>query len=104
MESHPAKFIVCAYKGRQIPEFKVVLGQSKSRSRLGGNGNSRTGYHPSKHIVCAYKSRHISEFTRYIKNMYLLSFSKNQGAEVIKMLICAIIKKEPGIRIELICK
>jgi hypothetical protein len=26
--SHPAKFIVCAYKSRQIPEFKASLGQS----------------------------------------------------------------------------
>jgi hypothetical protein len=24
--SHPAKFIVCVYKGRQISEFKVSLG------------------------------------------------------------------------------
>jgi hypothetical protein len=25
---HPVHFLVCAYKGRQIPEFKLSLGQS----------------------------------------------------------------------------
>lgn len=36
-----AKFIICAYKGSQIPEFMVSLGQSKFRSRYDGNGDFR---------------------------------------------------------------
>ena len=35
------------YKCRQIPEFKVNLGQRKFRSKLGQNGNSRAGSHPA---------------------------------------------------------
>ena len=34
--SHPAKVFVYAYKGRQILEFRVGLGQSKIRPRCGG--------------------------------------------------------------------
>jgi hypothetical protein len=35
------------YKGRQIPEFKVSLGRSKSKPRCARNGNFRTGSHPA---------------------------------------------------------
>jgi hypothetical protein len=31
-KSHPAKFIVCAYKSRQILEFKVSLAQSLAQA------------------------------------------------------------------------
>jgi hypothetical protein len=31
------------YKGRQIPEFNISLGQSKFRSRHDGNSNLRMG-------------------------------------------------------------
>jgi hypothetical protein len=34
------------YKGRQIPEFKVSLGQSEVRPRHGRNGDLRVRYHP----------------------------------------------------------
>lgn len=34
--SHPAKLIVCVYKGRQISEFKAIMGQSEFRSRSDG--------------------------------------------------------------------
>jgi hypothetical protein len=41
------------YKGRQIPEFKVSMGQREFRSRHGQNGNLRTGSHPAKFIAYA---------------------------------------------------
>jgi hypothetical protein len=33
--------------GRQIPKFKVSLGQSRIRPRCGRNGNFRAGFHPT---------------------------------------------------------
>jgi hypothetical protein len=36
-------FFVYAYKGRQIPELRVRLEQSKVKFRHGRNGNFRTG-------------------------------------------------------------
>jgi hypothetical protein len=68
------------YKGRQIPKFKVSLGQSEFRSRHGWNFNLRTGFHEAKFIVCAYKCRQIPEFICNAKKKCLLSVSKNQGA------------------------
>jgi hypothetical protein len=41
--SHPGKFIVCTYKGKQIPE--VSLRQSKFRPRYGRNGNLRARFY-----------------------------------------------------------
>lgn len=54
----------------------------------------------------AYKSSQISVFICYVKKKNALAVfsSKNQGAKVIKMLKNGIIKREPVIMIELICK
>ena len=46
---------VYAYKGKQIPEFKVTLGWREfwSWPRCGRNGKFRVGSHPGIVIVCA---------------------------------------------------
>ena len=43
----PTKFIICFYKARQIPEFKVSLRQSQFGRRHGVSGNFRMGSHPA---------------------------------------------------------
>lgn len=45
------------YKGRQIPEFKVILEQSKVEPRCSTNGNFRAGSYPTS---CP-KGRQITE-------------------------------------------
>jgi hypothetical protein len=61
-----AKFIICAYKGSQIPEFMVSLGQSKFRSRHGGNGNFRIRSHPASLLCMLIKAgRSLKSFARF---------------------------------------
>ena len=83
--SHPAKFIVCAYKGKQIPEFHVSLGQSYFRSRSGRNGDLRAKSHPAGLLFVLIKAdRFICHvfvcFVLFFK-VYLLFSSTNQGAK-----------------------
>lgn len=54
--SHPAKFIVCAYKGRQIPKFKVSLEQNEFRPRCGGNVDLRVRSYPASILFVLTKS------------------------------------------------
>jgi hypothetical protein len=51
--------LLSAYKGKQIPEFKVSLAQRefRSRSRLGRNDNLRAGSHPAKLTFYVYAGR-----------------------------------------------
>jgi hypothetical protein len=79
-------FFVClfvyAYNGRQIPEFKVSLGQKPRHSR---NGNFMAGPTQLSYCLC------------------LVSLSKNQRVGVIG---CShgIIKRKAGVMTEWICK
>jgi hypothetical protein len=43
------RFFIYVYKGRQVPELKVSLGQSefRFRPRCGKNGNFRVRSHPA---------------------------------------------------------
>lgn len=68
------RYKVRRYKGRQILEFKVSLGQIKIRSSHCQNGNLRMGSHPAKFIVCDYKAKQIlNSFTMFKKCACCLS-------------------------------
>ena len=75
-------FSVYAYKGRQISEFMISLGQSQVRLRLGGNGHFRAGSLANSLSSVLSKGRQISEFFCNIKEKYFLS-PKNQRAGVL---------------------
>ena len=66
-------FFVClfvyAYKGRQIPEFKVSLGQREFRPgpRYSRNGNLKAASHPAIRLSVLNKGRQISEFFCKVK-------------------------------------
>ena len=53
------------YKGRQILEFKVSLGQSEVRPRPGGHGDLRARPHPANlFFVFTKAGRSLSSFLR----------------------------------------
>ena len=83
------------YKGRQIPEFKVSLGQRefRSRPRHGRNGNFRTGSHPAKFIKSASS---LNSFTVLKQKCVCCPFSKTKELGH-GMLILGMLKKEPGV-------
>jgi hypothetical protein len=58
---------VCAYKGRQMPEFKVGLEQSKVRTTSGKNDNFRVGPHSDGLSSVLKGGRQISEFFCNVK-------------------------------------
>ena len=63
-------FFVCAYKGRQVPEFKVSLGQREFRSRSNHweNGNFKAGSQAANLLSEFNEGRQISEFICNVKN------------------------------------
>lgn len=91
--NHPA-----IYKDRQIPEFKVSLGQIELKFRQSQNGNSRVGPHPASKPSVYNRGRQISElFCNAKKRGGKCKMSpKNQRAGS-GMLIHRIIKREPGV-------
>jgi hypothetical protein len=64
-----ACLFVYAYKGRQIPEFKVSLGQREFRPgpRYSRNGNLKAASHPAIRLSVLNKGRQISEFFCKVK-------------------------------------
>jgi hypothetical protein len=58
---------VFAYKGRQIPEFIVDLGQSNGRIRGGRNVHFSTGSHPASSSSVLNKGKQISELFFSVK-------------------------------------
>ena len=80
--------LLSAYKGKQIPEFHVSLGQSYFRSRSGRNGDLRAKSHPAGLLSVLIKAdRFICHvfvcFVLFFK-VYLLFSSKYKEAKVIK--------------------
>ena len=68
------------YKGRQIPEFKVSLGQSKLKPRC---ADLRDGSHPASLLSVLTKAdRSLNSFAM-LRQMRLL-FPRGQGAKVKK--------------------
>lgn len=61
-DSTQLRFFVYANKGRQIPEFRISLGQSKVRLSCGRNAKFRAGSHPTSLQSVLNKGRHSSEF------------------------------------------
>jgi hypothetical protein len=68
--SYQAKFFVYVFKGRQIPEFRVSLGQSKVRPRCGRHGNFSMKPHPASFGAVFNRGRQISEFFCNVKRKY----------------------------------
>jgi len=64
---HPARFLVYAYKGRQIPKFGVRLEQKESMSRYGRNGNFKLRSHLAVFLSVFNKDGQISEFFYNVK-------------------------------------
>jgi hypothetical protein len=68
------------YKGWQIPEIQVNLGQIEEvRPRCGRNGSFRSGSHPASLLFVLQKGRHISELFYNVKkkNIYFLRIGLN---------------------------
>jgi hypothetical protein len=58
---------VYAYEGRQIPEFRISLGQSKVIPIHDKHGNFKTGSHPATLASLLNQDRQISEFFCRVK-------------------------------------
>lgn len=58
---------IFTYKGRWIPEFEVILGQSKVRPTHDRNGNFRVGSHSDSLSFVLNRDRQISEFFSIFK-------------------------------------
>lgn len=81
--------IVFAYNSKKIPEIQGNLEQRQFRLRCGGTADLRVRSHLTSHWYVQ-----TSEFICFcLKKMYLLSFSKTQGAKVLK---CCLVKKLKG--------
>lgn len=82
-ETPPARFLVYAYKGRQIPKFGVRLEQKESMSRHGRNGNFKLRSHLAVFWSMLNKDGQISEFFYNVKGK--------------KMCVCCLLRiKGPG--------
>lgn len=62
MKIPPSLVFVSAYRGRQIPEFRVFLVQSKVSLSCGRNGNFRMRFHTPSLLPVLNRSRQMSEF------------------------------------------
>jgi hypothetical protein len=76
-EIHPTKFSVYAYKSRQIPEFRITVGNSKV-ARLGPGMIEMviSGWDPTQlaYHLC-FRGQQISEFVCNVKRTCVLAVS-----------------------------
>jgi hypothetical protein len=69
------------YKRRQIPEFKVSLGHTESRTGCSRNNNFRTGSHPDSVASMLNRGRQISEFFCNVRRNVCLVLREMFGEE-----------------------
>lgn len=77
-------FFGYAYKDRYILELRVILGESKVRTRCVGNGNFRAEFSPqlSYHLCLTKAETSLNSFAQLKNNIVRLLFPKNQRAGV----------------------